>query len=78
MSKTPPELLDQATIDLIFALRDSLTEASPNRIDFWNGRAASAIATAAAGSQSAGQAITTAARKLQIDTLATSTASHLH
>lgn len=65
---------DQATIDLIFALRDSLTDDGPSRIDFWNGRATSALQTAAAGSDNAGQAITTAAHKLQIETLRTTTA----
>lgn len=70
------EDLDQATIDLIFALRDSLTDDGPSRIEFWSGgRAATAIATAAAGSETAGQAITTAARKLQIPQIASSHAS---
>lgn len=69
---TTPEQLDTATIDLIFALRDSLTDAGPSRLDFWGGRASTAIETAAAGSTTAGQAITTAARKLQIDTLTAS------
>lgn len=70
---TPPtrEDLDQATVDLIFALRDSLTDDGPSRIEFWSGgRAATAILTAAAGSEGAGQAITTAARKLQIPQIA--------
>ena len=62
-----PEQLDEATIDLIFALRDSLTDAGPSRLQFWAGRATSAIETAAAGSTTAGQAITMAARKLQIE-----------
>lgn len=64
--------LDRATVDLIFALRDSLTDDGPSRMDFWSGgRAAAAIATAAAGAESAAQAITTAARKLQIPQIAT-------
>lgn len=76
-----PEALDQITIDLVFALRDSLTDAGPSRLDFWTGgRAASAIETAAAGATSWGQAVTIAARKLQIETLtgpaATSVTSH--
>lgn len=62
-----PETLDQITIDLIFALRDSLGVVS--RLDFWSGRATTAIETAAAGSESMPQAITSAARKLQIDVL---------
>jgi len=62
-----PETLDQITVDLIFALRDSLTDVS--RLDFWSGRATTAIETAAAGSETWEQAVTTAARKLQIDTL---------
>lgn len=66
MTTPTPEQLDSATIDLIFALRDSLTDDGPSRIDFWGGRATTAIQTAAAGSDSAGQAITTAAHKLQI------------
>ncbi|SHL46980.1 hypothetical protein SAMN05443637_13041 [Pseudonocardia thermophila] len=69
---TPTAELDRATVDLIFALRDSLTDDGPSRMDFWSGgRAAAAIATAAAGAESAAQAITTAARKLQIPQIAT-------
>jgi len=64
-----PDEFDTATIDLLFALRDSLTSDGPSRLDFWAGRAASAIETAAAGSSTASEAITTAARKLQIPTL---------
>lgn len=74
MTTPTPDQLDQATIDLIFALRDSLTDDGPSRIEFWNGRATSALLTAAAGSDNAGQAITTAAHKLQIETLRTATA----
>lgn len=74
MTTPTPDQLDQATIDLIFALRDSLTDDGPSRIEFWNGRATTAIQTAAAGSDNAGQAITTAAHKLQIETLRTATA----
>lgn len=74
MTEAPPEAveaaLDAATIDLIFALRDSLTSDGPSRLDFWGGRVTTALETAAAGSDNAGQAITTAARKLQIPTLA--------
>lgn len=63
-----PEALDEATITLIFALRDSLTPASPSRLDFWTGgRAVSALLSAAAGGSSAAEAVTIAARKLQID-----------
>lgn len=69
--------LDKATIDLIFALRDSLTDDGPSRMDFWGGRVTTAIQTAAAGSDNAGQAITTAARKLQIETLRKSTAKQV-
>lgn len=68
MTATPTaDELDAATIDLIFALRDSLTDVS--RLDFWAGRATTALETAAAGSDTAGQAITTCCRKLQIGTL---------
>lgn len=74
MTTPTPDQLDAATIDLIFALRDSLTEDGPSRLDFWGGRVTTAIQTAAAGSDTAGQAITTAARKLQIDTLRSATA----
>lgn len=74
MTTPTPEQLDSATIDLIFALRDSLTDDGPSRIDFWGGRATTAIQTAAAGSDTAGQAITTAAHKLQITTLTTNAA----
>ena len=74
MTTRTPDQLDTATIDLIFALRDSLTDDGPSRIDFWGGRATTAIQTAAAGSDSAGQAITTAAHKLQITTLTTNAA----
>lgn len=69
MSTPTPDQLDAATIDLVFALRDSLTDDGPSLIDFWSDRGATAIATAAAGSDSAGQAITTACRKLQIGAL---------
>jgi len=69
MDTPTPDELDTATIDLIFALRDSLTDDGPSRADFWAGRAVTAIETAAAGADSAGQAITIAARKLQIETL---------
>lgn len=65
---TAAERLDQVTIDLIFALRDSLTE-DVSRLDFWAGRAATAIETAAAGAQDMHEAVTIAARKLQIPTL---------
>ena len=65
---TTPEHLDQVTVDLIFALRDSLTTVT--RLDFWQGRITSALETAAAGSESWEQAITTAARKLQIPQIA--------
>lgn len=74
MTTRTPDQLDTATIDLIFALRDSLTDDGPSRIDFWGGRATTAIQTAAAGSDNVGQAITTAAHKLQITTLTTNSA----
>ena len=64
--------LDAVTVDLIFALRSSLTDVS--LLDFWSGRVTTAISTAAAGSDSAGQAITTACRKLQIGSPAAKTA----
>jgi len=69
---TDNELLDRITIDLIFALRDSLTEVS--RLDFWAGRVTTALETAAAGSSSWEQAVTTAAHKLQIETLSAAAA----
>ena len=68
-----PDDLDRVTIELIFALRDSLTEVS--RLDFWTGRATTAIETAAAGAESWPQAVTIAARKLQIDTLTNTAAA---
>lgn len=75
---TTPERLDDITVDLIFALRDSLTDAGPSRLDFWTGgRAATAIETAAAGATSWGQAVTTAARKLQIEVLSNTAATIL-
>ncbi|GAA2185085.1 hypothetical protein GCM10009785_35260 [Brooklawnia cerclae] len=61
--------LDDITVDLVFALRDSLTE-DVSRLDFWQGRAATAIETAAAGGEAWPQAVTIAARKLQIPQLA--------
>ena len=61
------EQLDDITVDLIFALRDSLGDVS--RLDFWTGRATTAIETAAAGASTFPEAITVASRKLQIDTL---------
>lgn len=68
MTTTPnSDVLDRATIDLIFALRDSLTDDGPSRIDFWSGgRAISALEAASAGASCASEAITIAARKLQI------------
>ena len=74
MTDLTPEELDRATVDLIFALRDSLTDVSP--LDFWTGRVATALETAAAGSESLPQAVTTACRKLQIPVL-TRSASHV-
>lgn len=66
MTPTPDEL-DQATIALIFALRDSLTDDGPSRIDFWTGgRAISALEAAAAGASTASEAVSIAAKKLQI------------
>lgn len=67
------DTLDKITIDLIFALRDSLTDVS--RIDFWAGRAATAIETAAAGASTWPEAVTIACRKLQIGTLTNISAS---
>lgn len=69
MPTPTPEQHDLATIWLIFALRDSLTDNGPSRLDFWGDRGKTAIETAAAGSDNAGQAITTMCRKLQIPTL---------
>ena len=65
MPELTPDRLDDLTVQLTFALRDSLTDVSP--LDFWQGRAITALATAAAGAGSIQQAITIAARKLQID-----------
>lgn len=62
------DVLIDATTDLLIALRDSLTDVSP--MDFWSGRAVTALETAAAGSEDAGQAVTTACRKLQIPVIA--------
>lgn len=76
MTTPTPDELDLATIKLIFALRDSLTDDGPSRLDFWNERATTALETAAAGSSTAGQAITTAARKLQIPALGKNAAQH--
>lgn len=70
MTVTPDvDALDRATVTLIFALRDSLTDASPSRLDFWDTRAKTAIEAAAAGSATAAEAVSAACRKLQIDTL---------
>jgi hypothetical protein len=71
-SPTPSaDELDEATIALIFALRDSLTDEGPSRLDFWTGgRAATALETAAAGASTASEALTIAARKLQIPQVA--------
>ena len=68
MTTTPTrDALDRASIDLIFALRDSLDpDTSPSARDFWGGRATTAVTTAADGSERAQQAITTACHKLQI------------
>lgn len=62
-----PDILDQVTVELIFALRESITTISP--LDFWSSRITTALETAAAGSSTAAQAITTACRKMQIDRL---------
>ena len=69
MNTLSPDQLDDLTVDLVFALRDSLTDEGPSRLDFWDGRVATAIETAAAGAQDMREAISIAARKLQIDTL---------
>lgn len=61
------ERLDRATIDLIFILRDSLTDVSA--LDFWGGRGVTAIETAAAEADNAGYAISRAVRKLQSDSI---------
>lgn len=61
--------LDAATIDVVFALRDSINDAEVSYLDFWAGRCATAIDTAAAGSDSFPQAVTTMCRKLQIGAL---------
>ncbi len=67
MTTPTPDALDRATIDLVFALRDSLTDSGPSRLDFWTGgRAITALTTAAAGASTAAEAVTIAARKLQI------------
>ena len=73
MTTTPTlEQLDQATIDLIFALRDSITDDGPSLIDFWTGgRAISALEAAAAGASTGAEAVSLAARKLQIPQIAT-------
>ena len=72
MTTTPtPEQLDRATIDLIFALRDSITDDGPSLIDFWSGgRAISALEAAAAGASTGAEAVSLAARKLQIPQIA--------
>lgn len=70
-----PDRFDDLTITLVYALRDSLTEVTP--LDFWQGRAASAIATAAAGADSIQQAVTIACRKLQIDGIAAEAAPRI-
>ena len=71
MTTTIPDLevLDRATIALVFALRDSLTDAGPDRLEFWDTRAKTAIEAAAAGSSTGAEAVSAACRKLQIDTL---------
>ena len=61
------EELDDQTVRLLFALRDSLTDVSP--LDYWSGRAYSAITTAFAGADDAAEAISIACRKLQIESL---------
>lgn len=71
MTTPTVEDLDRASIALIFALRDSLSDASPSYPEFWNGRAVSAITAAADGSERAAQALTRAAQKLQVDRIAT-------
>lgn len=65
------DVLDAVTIDLIFALRDSLTDDGPSYQEFWSGRCASALKTAAASATTGAEAVTRAAAKLQIDVFAT-------
>ncbi|APT92903.1 hypothetical protein CPHO_08395 [Corynebacterium phocae] len=77
MTTVNPVDLDKATIDLIFILRDSLTDNGPSRMEFWADRATTAIAAAAAGAESFGQAVTIAAHKLQIDTLTAAASKRL-
>lgn len=68
----PMSDIDRATVDLIFALRDSITDDSVDYQGFWSGgRCLSALQAAAAGSETAGQAVSEAARKLQITQYAT-------
>lgn len=71
---TAPDL-DQITIDLVFALRDSLTDEGPSRLEFWGRRAGAAIEAAAAGADDWGHAVSTACDKLQIRTLTNSAAA---
>lgn len=61
--------LTQATINLIFALRDSLTEDGPSRLDFWDTRCITALQTAAAGASNEGEVLEIVCRKLQIPSL---------
>jgi hypothetical protein len=69
--RTTPEQLDNVTIRLIFALRDSLTDDGPSFIDFWSGgRAISALEAAAAGASTGAEAVSLAAKKLQIPQIA--------
>jgi len=69
------EQYDRIACDLIFALRDSLTEVS--RLDFWAGRATTAVETAVAGAESWEQMVTIASHKLQIETLTKESAASI-
>lgn len=60
--------LERATVDLMFALRDSLTDRGPSFVEFWSGgRCESAIRAAAAGATDAAEAVSKTAHQLQID-----------
>lgn len=66
MSTPTPDELDDCTVELIFILRDSLTDDGPDRLAFWTDRAGTALQASAAGSSTAAEAITAACRKLQV------------
>src|ERR1700749_1891934 len=73
MTTTPThEALSEATVALLSALLDSASSDVIGAANWWP-RAEAALSTSAAGASTVGEAVTIAARNLQIDTTAART-----